>query len=118
MKDAGYATCIAGKWQLNGLPYKDSIPEWNDNTRPNKFGFDEYCLWKLTIKAERYANPLIEQNGTILERNEDDYRPDIFWNYILDFIERKKDEPFFIYYPMVLVHSPFVPTPDLKEWIN
>ena len=28
MKDAGYATCIAGKWQLNGLAYKDSIPGW------------------------------------------------------------------------------------------
>ena len=48
MKEAGYSTCIAGKWQLNGLAYKGKLPEWNDNTRPNKFGFDEYCLWQLT----------------------------------------------------------------------
>jgi len=27
-------------------------------------------------------------------------------------MEEYKDEPFFLYYPMVLVHSPFVPTPD------
>lgn len=121
MNDAGYATCIAGKWQLNGLAYKDSLPEWSDTLRPNRFGFDEFCLWQLTKEkreGERYANPLIEQNGKILERNENSYGPDIFSNYILDFIERKKDEPFFIYYPMVLVHDPFVPTPDSEDWNN
>jgi len=119
MKEAGYATCIAGKWQLNGLAYKDTIPDWSDNTRPNMFGFDEYCLWQLTKErkeGERYSNPLIEQDGEILERDEDSYGPDIFSNYILDFIERKKDETFFVYYPMVLVHSPFVPTHDSDEW--
>ena len=63
MKDAGYSTCIVGKWQLNGISYKNEIPEWNDNERPNKFGFDEYCLWQLTqarSHGERYSNPLIE----------------------------------------------------------
>ena len=34
----------------------------------------------------------------------------------LDFIDRKANQPFFIYYPMVLVHDPFVPTPDSPEW--
>ncbi|WP_206082066.1 sulfatase-like hydrolase/transferase [Maribellus sediminis] len=119
MQDAGYATCIAGKWQLNGLSYKDQIADWNDNTRPNKFGFEEYCLWQLTkdrSEGERYADPMIEQNGMALERNADIYGPDIFADYILDFIERKKDQPFFVYYPMVLVHDPFVPTPDSKDW--
>ncbi|UCG28161.1 MAG: sulfatase-like hydrolase/transferase, partial [Bacteroidales bacterium] len=42
--------------------------------------------------------------------------PDIFCDFILDFIGRKEDRPFFIYYPMVLVHDPFVPTPDSEEW--
>ena len=121
LKDAGYATCIAGKWQLNGLAYKNEISDWNDNTKPNKLGFDEYCLWQLTKTGKqggRYADPLIEQNGKMLERNTGDYGPDIFSNYILDFIERKKEAPFFIYYPMVLVHDPFVPTPDSEEWPN
>ena len=80
MNDAGYATCIAGKWQLNGLAYKDSLPEWSDTLRPNRFGFDEFCLWQLTKgkrEGERYANPLIEQNGKILERNENSDGPDI-----------------------------------------
>ena len=121
MKEAGYATCIAGKWQLNGLAYRDKLPEWSDNTRPNNFGFDEYCLWQLTKggnEGGRYAEPLIEQNGEFLNSNDDDYGPDIFANYILDFIERNKDLPFFVYYPMVLVHDPFVPTPDSEEWNN
>lgn len=121
MQEAGYETCIAGKWQLNGLAYKDSIEDWNDNTRPHKFGFEEYCLWQLTKtgrEGERYADPLIEQNGKVLERNKDEYGPDIFSDFVLDFIERKKDKPFFVYYPMVLVHDPFVPTPDSREWEN
>ncbi len=119
MKEAGYATCITGKWQLNGLAYTDKILDWNDSNKPNKLGFDEYCLWQLTQNAKlggRFSDPLIEQNGKLLERNKDAYGPDIFSDYAIDFIERKKDEPFFIYYPMVLVHSPFVPTPDSKEW--
>lgn len=119
MRDAGYSTCIAGKWQLNGIYHKTEIQDWDDNTKPNRFGFDEYCLWQHTRtqkEGERYANPLIEQNGRILELNEDSYGPDIFSDYILEFMERNKEKPFFIYYPMVLVHNPFVPTPDSDDW--
>lgn len=121
MQDAGYATCIAGKWQLNGAYHKDEIPDWNDNTKPNQFGFDEYCLWQLTkpgSEGGRYAHPLIEQNGQVLKTSAEDYGPDIFANYILDFMERNQEKPFFVYYPMVLVHDPFVPTPDSKDWAN
>ncbi len=121
MQDAGYETLIAGKWQLNGLAYKDSLPEWSDSLSPMKFGFDEYCLWQLTHgkkEGERFANPLIEQNGVLLDRDKDRYGPDVFADYILDFISRNKEKPFFVYYPMVLVHDPFVPTPDSEEWAD
>ncbi|SOE23752.1 Arylsulfatase A [Spirosomataceae bacterium TFI 002] len=121
MQEAGYATCIAGKWQLNGAYYKNQIPDWDDNSKPHKFGFDEYCLWQVTHpggEGGRYADPLIEQNGKTLKRDPLTYGPDIFSDYIMDFMERKKAEPFFIYYPMVLVHDPFVPTPDSKDWLK
>ncbi len=117
MKEAGYATCIAGKWQLNGLFYK--LDGYQDNTRPYHFGFDEYCLWQLThtrSEGERYAHPLIEQNGEILPVDSSSYGPDIFCDYMLDFIERNRESSFFVYYPMVLVHDPFVPTPDSEIW--
>jgi arylsulfatase A len=118
MKDAGYTTLVAGKWQLNGLSQK--MPDAGDNTLPHHFGFDEYSLWQLTKPrtktAERYANPLIEKNGKVLDQDPDQYGPDLFVEHVLDFIERKKDQSFFVYYPMVLVHDPFVPTPDSKNW--
>lgn len=119
MKAAGYSTCIAGKWQLNGAHNKEQIPDWDDKSKPFSFGFDEFCLWQVSERKEeggRYAKPLILQNGKYLNTSEDDYGPDIFSDYILDFIKRKKNEPFFVYYPMVLVHAPFVPTPDSEGW--
>ncbi len=123
MKEAGYSTCVAGKWQLNGF-YHD-LPGWQDKQRPHQFGFDEYCLWQLTRKrarkdgrfiGERFADPIIEQNGEMLQPGIDAYGPDLFADFVMDFIERKKDSAFFVYYPMVLVHDPFVPTPNTEAW--
>jgi len=114
---AGYKTMIAGKWQLNGI-YHD-LPGNQDNTRPFEFGFDEYCLWQVTKQkknGERFADPLIEQNGELISNLEGQYGPDIFTDYILNFIDQNQDSAFFIYYPMVLVHDPFVVTPDSEEW--
>ena len=118
-KDAGYNTCISGKWQLNGIAQKKE--GWESAERPYQFGFEEYCLWQLQFGrnlGERYADPLIVQNGKKLPREKDTYGPDVFCNYILDFIERKKndDKPFFAYYTMPLVHDPFVPTPISTDW--
>lgn len=118
MQNAGYKTAIAGKWQLNGLYH--GAEGSDDNMRPYEAGFDEYCLWQLTRGksddqgGERFWSPPLEQNGKFLtiEDNHDKYGPDVMSDFLCDFIERQKDEPFFVYYPTVLVHNPFVPTPD------
>ena len=120
MRDAGYATMIAGKWQLNGISHKDeTFPRSDDPTRIHDAGFDEYSLWQLTKGrqfGERFWDPVIEENGRVLDEELDGtYGPDHFTNYICDFIDRKKDNPFFVYYPMVLVHNPFISTPDSKS---
>lgn len=117
MQEAGYTTCISGKWQLNGITFER--PGFESDDRPNHFGFDEYCLWQLNRPrkdGERYANPLITQNGRELTGLEDKYGPDVFSDFICDFIDKNHKSPFFIYYPMVLVHEPFVPTPDSEAW--
>jgi len=102
LKDAGYATCIVGKWQLG-----------RNRKLVGHFGFDEYCLWWLENHSRRYSNPgELIQNGKKLTNLKGQYGPDIVSNFMLDFITRHKDEPFFCYYPMILTHSPFVPTPD------
>ncbi|VGO14877.1 Arylsulfatase [Pontiella desulfatans] len=119
MQAAGYKTAVAGKWQLNGLYHK--AEGCTDATRPHKAGFDEYCLWQVTKGkgannggGERFWSPPLEHNGTFLsvEDNTGKYGPDIMSDFVCDFIERNKDESFFVYYPTVLVHDPFVPTPD------
>ncbi len=104
IKNAGYATAVAGKWQLHGAPNGSLAPDC---------GFDTFCLWNYPGSGrERFWNPQIIQDGKLLETTKDDYGPDIFANFVIDFATTKRDEPFFIYYPMVLVHSPFVRTPD------
>ena len=119
LKEAGYKTCVVGKWQLNGIKTKFETKPEEMLQRPYHFGFDEYCLWNFLGDSEhRYADPKLFQNGKKLEGLEDAYGPDVVSNYALEFIERNKDNRFFLYYPMLLVHDPFVPTPDSKEWAD
>tara|TARA_R110000850_G_scaffold55160_10_gene130739 strand:- start:553 stop:1587 length:1035 start_codon:yes stop_codon:yes gene_type:complete len=102
--------------ELNGL--YNSLPGHDDNTRPHKAGFDEYCLWQVTKQkragGERFWSPAIEKNGEFItsEENAGKYGPDLFCDFLCDFMEENQAEPFFAYYPMVLVHDPFVATPD------
>lgn len=118
LKSVGYKTAIAGKWQLNGLYHKAAGSQ--DASRPVKAGFDEYCLWQVTtvkggkLGGERFWSPPLEQNGKFLTKkdNHEKYGPDLMSDFLCDFMKRHKDEPFFVYYPAVLVHDPFVPTPD------
>ncbi|MEM7391644.1 MAG: sulfatase-like hydrolase/transferase [Verrucomicrobiota bacterium] len=107
---AGYKTAIAGKWQLGKF---DEYPD-----QPIEHGFDEYCMWTWVYKgkkASRFYKPKIYRAGKIIQGKESDFGPDIFNDFILDFIDRNKDEPFFIYFPMALVHSPFIHPPKLQE---
>lgn len=105
LKDAGYATGIAGKWQLGRA--KDL---------PQHLGFDEAALWQHTRRPPRFANPGLEYNGE--ERNFEDgeYGPELINDFALDFITRHQDGPFLLYYPMLLTHAPFQPTPDSPDY--
>ena len=112
LKNAGYATCVAGKWQLGSQA--DS---------PGHFGFDESCLWQHTRGRTdgqehdtRYPNPGLEINGEPVNYTNGEYAPDVTSDFICDFIERHKNKPFFAYYPMILTHCPFVPTPGSQSW--
>ena len=105
LKAAGYSTGIFGKWQLaNGFE------------GPKTFGFDEYCLWQLTRRPPRYANPGLEMNGRQIDFAQGEYGPDLVQKQALDFVERHRDQPFLLYYPMMLTHAPFQPTPDSPDY--
>lgn len=107
LRDAGYVTSIVGKWQLKG-----------GLEGPHEFGFDDYCLWQLTRRPSRYPNPGLEINGKEVGFNNGEYGPDIVSDHACQFIDRHAggDKPFFVYYPMILPHWPFEPTPDSEEW--
>lgn len=112
LKKAGYRTCIAGKWQLG-----------NEQDSPQHFGFEQALLWQHTRKRTdkqkhdtRYPNPRLELNGKQVDYNAGEFSSDLFVDFLGDFMEKNKDQPFFAYYPMALVHCPFCPTPDSKAW--
>ena len=107
MKKAGYATAIAGKWQLHGGENGSLAPDCD---------FDTYCLWNYPgASRERYWKPGLIRDGKKVPVEENSYGPDICTDFLIEFIEKNKNRPFFAYYPMILVHSPFPPTPDSKD---
>ena len=105
-REAGYATAIAGKWRQNRVV---AIVEGVAGGA----GFDTYCLWGTRNAGDnRYWNASPECDGQVTELETDEYAPDVFVNFLLEFIESNQDRPFFAYYPMVLSHPPFVAPPQ------
>ena len=115
LKEAGYATCIAGKWQLG-----------REKDAPQHFGFEKSCLWQHTRSGRskegkknidrRFVNPQLEINGVEKDYTNGEYGPQVCTDFICDFIEENKAKPFLVYYPMILTHCPFDPTPDSTDW--
>lgn len=110
-QEAGYKTCIAGKWQLGSEP-----------DAPQHFGFEQALLWQHTRGRaadgfdSRFPNPRLERNGQTLDFNMGEFSTDLFSDFINQFMAENKDESFFVYYPMALTHCPFCPTPDSDDW--
>ena len=115
LKAAGYATAIAGKWQLG-----------RDKDSPQHFGFEQSCLWQHSRSGRsnedgknidrRFVNPQLEFNGVEKDFTNGEYGPQVCTDFICDFIDKNKKKPFLVYYPMILTHCPFDPTPDSTDW--
>ena len=97
LKQAGYATGMAGKWRQVG-------------ETPRDWGFDEYTTdptaggWYWQTKHFKNGEEVSVPEGT--------YAPDVAMNFAVDFIQRHKAQPFFFYFPMHLVHAPILHTAD------
>ena len=112
-QDAGYATAVAGKWQLLGW---EGYNEWaGRGSTPSQAGFDRWCLWQVEQLGKRYWDPTLDVDGELREEITGAYGPDLHCDYLLDFIAEREGAPFFAYFPMSLVHDPFVPTPHSAE---
>lgn len=100
LKEAGYATCSAGKWrQVGGTP-----ADW---------GFDEYLTDPTA--GGWYWKTSYTKNGQLVQTEKEVYCPDVAHEFAMEFIRKHKDGPFFLYYPSHLVHGQIVRTPDTKE---
>ena len=107
LKKAGYATAIAGKWNVSWLERNDTV---------KAFGFDEHCLWQMYdrngSKRSRYYKPHFRMNGRIEDESiAKQFGPDVLADFMIDFMKRKKGEPFLVYYPALLVHTPYIRVP-------
>jgi arylsulfatase A len=106
LRDAGYRTAVAGKWQLC---------HFEDYPRHAKVcGFDEHLLWIWKDGGQRmprYWNPVMWRNGKRFVPPDGQYGPDLCVDFLTSFIERNQDSPFLAYFPMILPHGPHLPTP-------
>ena len=104
LKQAGYATGMIGKWHLG-----HAKPEW----LPTHRGFDEY----LGIPYSNDMRPV-----QVLEADQRIEYPTVqatltqrYTARALDFIERNKARPFFLYFAQMLVHKPLAASEDFYE---
>jgi len=105
LKSAGYATGLIGKWHLGALD-----PRYHPNAR----GFDEfvgfrggwsdYWVWRL------------DYNGTF-RKSDGRYLTDVFTEEALGFIERHRNEPFFLHLTYNAPHFPLqVPDEEVEPF--
>ena len=100
--DAGYETAIAGKWQL-GLRMG----------RLADTGFERHCIWDPEVNLTRYwASAQLRDGERVVDPDPQRFGPDAISDFVLDFLSEPRERPFFLYYPMILPHAPFVVTPD------
>lgn len=127
LRDAGYATSITGKWQVNNL--------YDEPDALTQHGFQEHLVWPGSIDRDkvddatrrafadaiarrdatflseanrniesRYWDPVVLRNGR-RERLTGRFGPDVFEEAAYDFVRRHREQPFFLYWPMVLTHG-------------
>ena len=107
LHDSGYRSAIAGKWQLNDFRVQPDILE--------EHGFDDWCMWTggeghNPQSNERYHTPYVHtREGSSLR--EGVFGPDLYTDFLIDFMRQESEQPFLLYFPMALTHTPLIPTP-------
>lgn len=97
LKSAGYATAMFGKWHLGQ----------HGNYLPGKRGFDEAIVSMGKHFDFETDPPVPYPKGQ--------YLTDFLTDRAVDFIERNRERPFFLYLAEFAVHTPTVGKPELVE---
>ena len=93
---AGYATAIAGKWQMALLK--------NSPDHCRKMGFQQSCVFGWH-EGPRYYGPFLYENGRPHRYPDDVYGPDVYVDFLVNFMKANRDRPFLAYYSMALCHA-------------
>jgi arylsulfatase A len=134
LKERGYATGIAGKWQLPGSPrdriydcgfdtycmwmWKHQLPDIDPQTGRDRTPYDPHASLHDPPKANRYWDPAIMVDARRRSTGPDDFGPDICTDFVCDYMREHQSEPFLIYYPMILCHKhskTWTSVPDLAR---
>ncbi len=97
LKKAGYATGMFGKWHLGR----------GEEYHPAQRGFDE----AIVSSGKHFNYPTSPKT----EYPKGQYLADFLTDKAVDFIQRHKGEPFFLYLPHFGVHSPYQAKEDLID---
>ncbi len=132
LKQAGYTTAMVGKWGL-GAPHTHSIP--------NHMGFDYFFGYNCQRQAHTYYPVHLYENEKRFYINNDtvkphlglrkgddpedpssysrftldEYAPTLMQQKVLEFIEKNKEEDFFMFYATPLPHLPLQAP---QQWID
>jgi arylsulfatase A-like enzyme len=114
LKEAGYVTGGFGKWGLGFVGTEGD---------PNKQGFDEFYGYNCQRMSHNYFPDHLWDNDkkVILKENTEDkfveYAPELIHKRALQFIEKNKNKPFFLYYPNTIPHAELLlPEENLKTF--
>lgn len=100
LKKQGYATGIFGKWHLGYAPPLTPANQGFDEFRGLVSGDgDHHTRVDRAGKADWWRNDTLEP--------EEGYDADLLTRYSVDFIERHRNEPFFLYVPHLAIHFPW-----------
>ncbi|MDX2248116.1 MAG: sulfatase [Bacteroidia bacterium] len=114
LKPQGYATACFGKWHLGDHP----------DFLPTKQGFDEYFglpysndMWPLHPENATHKFiplPLLDGDSVVQYIEDQSQLTTWYTEHAVDFINRKKDQPFFLYVPHSMPHVPLYVSDKFK----
>lgn len=107
LKAIGYRTGIIGKWHEGRLPHYQPHRRGFDETFHFTDGWTHYFEQKDPLQEIHRGDVPVDLNG--------EYTTDAFGREAVEFIERNKEQPFFLYVPFSAPHVPLEAKPELLE---
>jgi arylsulfatase A-like enzyme len=121
LKTSGYSTAAIGKWHLGHLPQYlptsqgfDSfygIPYSNDMDRVNDIPYREYFI---EPKIENFNVPLMRDTEIIERPADQNTITKRYTEEAVSYIQKNKDQPFFLYLAHSLPHVPLFASNDFR----